>query len=168
MKSILVVDDDAFDSTLIANSLKSACATAAITVVNDSRKAADRFRDIKPDLTLLDISMPGFDGFEVLQVLNTCPERQDCAVVMLSGSTNPLDKSRAAELGANDYRVKPSRLDAYRELAEDLVAPGIVNSPSRRVGVPVTSFRGAMTACRNALRRTLKPRPAPHSPTVVL
>ncbi len=124
MKSILVVDDDTFDSTMIVTSLQSANAAVAIDVVNDSREAADRFRNVKPDLALLDISMPGFDGFDVLHAWNTCSERENCVVVMLSGSTNPLDKLRAEQLGADAYRVKPSRLDGYRTLAEDLISPG--------------------------------------------
>lgn len=168
MKSILVVDDDALDSTIIVASLKSACDSAVITVVNTSSEAAARFREIKPDLTLLDISMPGLDGFDVLQTLNSCPEREGRTVVMLSGSPSPRDRSRAKALGADDYRVKPSGLDAYRALAEDLVTAGYATDFPGRSSEASICLHSTTALFIDRLRRawTVRlnhhPLPAPH------
>lgn len=120
-KKILIVDDDAFDSSLIERALRKLSPPCDIVILDDSRLAVVTFATLAPDLTLLDINMPHVDGFQVLLQIIEQARMNKKAIVMLSGSTNPLDKERALEIGASDYRVKPSLLAEYDSLAEELI-----------------------------------------------
>jgi CheY-like chemotaxis protein len=64
----------------------------------------------RPDLVLLDVKMPGTDGFEVLKRLRDEPSTRDLWVVMFSSSENDADQARATALGASGFVTKP--LDA--------------------------------------------------------
>src|SRR4029077_13538322 len=68
---------------------------------------ANRERFPLPFLVLLDLKMPGLDGFEVLQWLRAEPELKRLLVVVLTSSNLQADVDRAYELGANSYLVKP-------------------------------------------------------------
>ena len=120
-RKIMIVDDDTFDSSIIESSIRLVSDDSEIAVVNDSKTAAQRFAEFDPDLTLLDISMPDVDGFQVLSQIVPAKEGRKKPIVMLSGSTNPQDRSRALELGAHDYKVKPSSITDYQHLAKDLL-----------------------------------------------
>jgi DNA-binding response OmpR family regulator len=61
----------------------------------------------RPDLVLLDVRMPGMDGFDVLSTLRADPERQDVPVIMITALGRESDLVRGFELGADDYMVKP-------------------------------------------------------------
>jgi CheY-like chemotaxis protein len=74
-----------------------------------------------PAVVLLDINMPGLDGFEVLQRIR---EREAFAqlpvIMMLTNSDNPRDIERAAELGANGFQTKPATMKEYVRFFDSL------------------------------------------------
>jgi len=78
------------------------------------REAARRGAPI--DLVLLDINMPGMDGFEFLEQLRSDRELGETAVVMCTGSTYEKDRHRARALGALGTLVKPPSRDAFCEV----------------------------------------------------
>ena len=119
---VLVVDDDELDRFVIRRSFKALRTPVDVIEVDDPRKATDAIRELRPDITLLDIQMPRMSGFEVLEALR---ERDDMAggrIMMLSSSAREHDRKRAFSLGVTDYRTKPSTLDDYIRLAEDIHA----------------------------------------------
>ena len=67
-------------------------------------------------MIFLDLKMPGRNGFEVLEWLQTQPTLKSLRVVILSGSQEPADIDRARKLGAADYVVKPVAVERLREL----------------------------------------------------
>jgi two-component system, cell cycle response regulator len=71
-------------------------------------------RDCKPAIILLDLDMPGLDGFELLARLKNDEELMQVPVIVLSGLTNPQDKVAAFDLGAVDYITKPFNLTELR------------------------------------------------------
>lgn len=147
IKTVLIVDDDPFDSLLIERNLRSLLSNAEIQVINDSRRAAKTFRDLNPDLMLLDISMPHLTGFDVLTAISA-KEHEQSSVVMLSGSTSSEDKQRALELGADDYFVKPSSLAGYLELAK-----GLLSRPLSSSGGSALSRQGLINSICDLVRR---------------
>lgn len=79
----------------------------AIAYLAGAGKYADRYEYPLPALLLLDLKMPGRDGFEVLEWIRQQPGLRRLRVVVLTTSDNPNDVNRAYELGANSFIVKP-------------------------------------------------------------
>lgn len=119
---VLVIDDDELDRFVIRRSFNALDTLVELIEVADSRQAVDAITAHQPDVTLLDIQMPNMDGFDVLDELSKCAEAPSATrcVMMLSSSSRLDDRQRALELGATDYRTKPSTLNDYIKLAEDI------------------------------------------------
>lgn len=110
---VLVVDDDRLNRTLIASgvrreghrSLEAATGEAALELLASC--AADPEAE-DPDLVLLDIVMPGIDGFEVLSRLKADPRLRHLPVVVISSVEHTSGIARCIELGAEDFLPKPA------------------------------------------------------------
>ncbi len=121
---ILLVDDDPNDVLLIQRAFQKAGLGEALKTVRDGGQAieylsgrngyADRERYPLPFLLLLDLKMPGADGFEVLRWARAEPELKRLLIVVLTSSNFQADVDRAYELGANSYLVKPVE---FKEMA---------------------------------------------------
>jgi len=104
---ILIVDDDERSSMLLKRMLEVE-GLYQIHVVNDARSAVATFQQIHPDILLLDIFMPYFDGFELMQQLRTeIPEGDYFPILVLTGDIAPETKLRALKAGAKDFLSKP-------------------------------------------------------------
>lgn len=99
---ILIVDDDSNIAELISLYLVKECFET--TIAEDGEEALSLFDEFKPDLVLLDIMLPGIDGYEVLRRLRAI---SNVAVIMLSAKGETFDKVLGLELGSDDYIVKP-------------------------------------------------------------
>lgn len=114
---ILIVDDEPSHRLLIRRSLKEHDVRNKVMEVEDGQQAFDyvygrgKYADRKlypsPDLILLDINMPKFDGFEVLEKLKSDPATQYIPIVMLTSSSREEEISRGYDYGANAYVTKP-------------------------------------------------------------
>ncbi|WP_425058977.1 Transcriptional regulatory protein WalR [Sporomusa carbonis] len=103
---ILIVDDEPKISRFISANLKS-LDYEPYTLLNGS-EALEKFESLDPDLVLLDIMMPGLDGFEVLKRLRTF---SNVPVIILTARGDSNDKVHGLNLGADDYLTKPFSLD---------------------------------------------------------
>lgn len=122
MKKLLIVDDDELNRKLIVSALRRADPSIRIHEAGSGRETPDKLKELWPVLTLLDVRMPGMDGFEVLEVIRSDEDHAALPVLMMSGSDDPEDIRRARELGANDYCVKPDTREGYQALADDICA----------------------------------------------
>ncbi len=78
-----------------------------VSVARDGPTTVDMARTMRPDLILLDVMLPGFDGFEVVSAIKRDnPERQP-RIVMLTARGHEKDRRKALELGVDDYVTKP-------------------------------------------------------------
>ena len=102
MTSILVVDDDADIRTLVSELLQRA--GHGVIEAPDGESGLKLFYAEQPDLVLLDVSMPGLDGWEVLTRIR---ELSDVPVLMLTARAGELEKVRGLRGGADDYVTKP-------------------------------------------------------------
>jgi DNA-binding response OmpR family regulator len=100
--SVLVVDDEADIRELIRVLLERG--GYQVIEASDGEEALRRFFDERPDLVLLDVSMPGLDGWGTLERIR---ELSDVPVVMLTARAAELDKVRGLRAGADDYVSKP-------------------------------------------------------------
>jgi len=117
---ILLVDDDRMDAELTMAALRAAELTCHIEVVHGGQAALDRLgarRQAVPQLVLLDLKMPGIDGFEVLRRVKAAPPLRRLPVVVLTSSREESDLVRSYDTGANSYLVKPASFEGFVELA---------------------------------------------------
>jgi CheY-like chemotaxis protein len=118
---ILLAEDDPNDVLLIKRAFHKAGLGESLRVVRDGDQAlsyltgqgvyADRSLYPMPFLVLLDLKMPGVDGFEVLQSIRASKDLRRLLVVVLTSSNLQADVDRAYDLGANSYLVKPVEFD---------------------------------------------------------
>ena len=99
---ILIVDDDANIAELISLYLMKECYETMI--VGDGEEALKRFPEFKPNLVLLDLMLPGMDGYQVCRELRSSSQ---VPIIMLSAKGEVFDKVLGLELGADDYMEKP-------------------------------------------------------------
>src|SRR5664279_962624 len=104
-KTILVVDDTPINIGVISGALKDTYKTKVAT--NGEKALAIASGEEKPDLILLDIMMPGMDGYEVCRRLKADPNTRNIPVIFLTGQTGTEDETRGFEVGAVDYIHKP-------------------------------------------------------------
>ena len=102
---ILIVDDESANLTVLWKML--AQHGYHVRPVRNGETALESIRKAKPDLILLDIMMPGIDGFEVCRRLKANERTREIPVLFLSALTENFDKIKAFELGAVDYITKP-------------------------------------------------------------
>ena len=104
---VLVVDDERQNLDLLEALLRRA-GYRNVTVVADPHEALDRFQTGRPDIVLLDLHMPGMDGFELLEALQGFVADDDFVpFVMLTADTDRAVRERALALGAHDFLTKP-------------------------------------------------------------
>ena len=101
-QKILIVDDDANIAELISLYLTKECYETMI--VNDGEEALSVFKTFQPNLILLDLMLPGIDGYQVCREIRS---KASTPIIMLSAKGEVFDKVLGLELGADDYIIKP-------------------------------------------------------------
>ena len=101
-QKIMIVDDDASIAELISLYLRKECFDTLS--VEDGEEALRQFVEYEPNLVLLDLMLPGMDGYEVCRELR---KTSKVPIIMLSAKGEIFDKVLGLELGADDYMIKP-------------------------------------------------------------
>lgn len=101
-QKILIVDDDNNIAELISLYLMKEC--FATMIVEDGEKALEQFGQFQPNLILLDLMLPGIDGYQVCREIR---RTSNVPIIMLSAKGEVFDKVLGLELGADDYIIKP-------------------------------------------------------------
>jgi CheY-like chemotaxis protein len=104
-RRILVVDDEPFVLELISTRLQIAGYNVA--QAKDGTRALQSLREFIPDGMVLDINMPGLDGFGVLEQMRAAPRWSAIPTMVLTARNRSEDVQRAMSLGARDYLTKP-------------------------------------------------------------
>lgn len=130
MVKIMIVEDDP-NIALITEMTLSRKDDFTIVKCTNGEEALERIEEEQPNLVLLDIMMPGIDGYEVCRQIKSSPKTKFISVILLSAKRELQDKLKGMELGADDYIVKPfnpdellSRVKAQlriRELEKELM-----------------------------------------------
>ena len=102
---ILLVDDDPTNLDVLRQTLGDS--SYRLFMARNGEEALKVARRAKPLIVLLDVVMPGIDGYETCRRLKDDPETMDAAVIFLSALDNPKDKVRGFEAGAVDFITKP-------------------------------------------------------------
>lgn len=119
MHKILLVEDDARLANLVQSFLQQH--GFQVTLCDNGLQAESRCREVQPDLVVLDLMLPGMDGFAVCRALRSWYKNP---VLMLTAKQSDIDQVLGLELGADDYVIKP---------AEPRVLLARINALLRRV-----------------------------------
>jgi signal transduction histidine kinase len=142
---ILIVDDSPTNLEVISATLTQA--GFAVITATDGDRALKQVQTHAPDLVLLDVTMPGIDGFETCQRLKTQPNGRHIPIIFMTAITDASSKIRALEMGAVDYVTKPfqerevlARVRTHlqlRKLTQDLEAQLIQSEKMSAIGLLV-------------------------------
>src|SRR5260370_34217837 len=144
---ILLVEDDETDVLLLRNAFRNARVANPLIEVSDGHAAIqylsgagayeDRIRYPPPFLMLLDLRLPKLSGFEVLGWIRDQAALAELIVVVLTGSDYSPDATRASELGANSYLVKPASFKELVETIKGIITRWLVHASPRGEPAPM-------------------------------
>lgn len=118
-QSVLIVDDESMARTLLR--LMLVRAGFNVSEAEDGYDALEKVRKNRPDIVLLDVMMPGMDGFAVCEALRNSPETISLPIIMLSAKTDLDSINKGLRAGATVYLTKPiSPEDLTRHVREVL------------------------------------------------
>jgi CheY-like chemotaxis protein len=133
MKKVLVADDKETSRELIRTVLEGS--GLAVSEASDGLEAVQYARELQPDLVILDLHMPGLDGFGVLAELRRDRNFAATPIMALTASAMQGDRERAMVAGFDSYVSKPIPLPMLRAEVERLLARGREAKPdSARLG----------------------------------
>ena len=158
-KSILIVDDTPTNVGVISGVLKDFYKTKVAT--NGEKALVLASASEKPDLILLDVMMPGMDGYEVCRRLKANPVTRDIPVIFLTAKTDAMDEEIGFGVGAVDYIHKPfsaplvlARVKTQLGLASCAHGSVCGAQPGRRATPRVASEKGCRRDSRHRNRDT--------------
>lgn len=122
--NVLLVEDDPIHAMVIRHALEGHPSLRSLTHVDDGEAAVSFLHnaptEAAPDLVLLDIRLPGIDGFDVLRQVRREERTRPLPVVMVSTSDDPGDVTRSYALGANAFITKTPDYDDFSRRLGDL------------------------------------------------
>ena len=119
-KSILLVDDER--DLVFYTKLFLEEKGYEVTEAYDGQQALEVLETFRPDLVLLDVTMPRLSGWDVLKRMQEDPENVEIPVLMLTARSEDADKARGWELGVTWYQTKPFELDELAMVIERILA----------------------------------------------
>ena len=127
---ILLVEDNQMDVELTLDAFHEAHLSNTIDVTRNGQEALDylfcrgrytgREHHLLPDLVLLDLKMPGIDGFEVLRQIKSTAGLKRLPVIILTSSKEEGDRAMSYDNGANSYLVKPVSFEGFLEVVRTI------------------------------------------------
>ena len=161
MTTVLIVEDEEHLRAALTYNLRKA--GYDVQSATSGPEAVARFQATSPDLVLLDVMLPGFDGFEVCRRIR---HMSSAPILMLTARTDEVDTVVGLELGADDYIAKPFRMrELLARLGAALRRPALAHELSASIPPPAPLVAGdlvldpgAHTARRGERLLTLKPR----------
>jgi CheY-like chemotaxis protein len=115
---VLVIDDSKMALKITVGLLQAAGYEAE--ALNDPERAIKRLHELKPDIVVCDVMMPGINGFEVCRLIREDEELADIRIVMASAKAYEADQNKAKKMGANGYIIKPFTMEKFDSIIESL------------------------------------------------
>lgn len=121
--TILYIDDDNDDCLILKSSLEDYGNSTNLICANDGEEAVRYLNSVSPaslpNLIVLDLNMPRWDGKQTLSYIKSQPHLASIPVVVLSTSESKMDQDACTQLGAASYFKKPFHYDGYRNIIDD-------------------------------------------------
>jgi CheY-like chemotaxis protein len=109
MPKILCVEDNPTQQEIYVRLLKES--GFEVAVANDGAEAVEKARSWRPDLILMDLLMPGMDGFEAIEIIRSQDDTRSIPILSISAWASDQSKERALAVGANEHFTKPILFD---------------------------------------------------------
>lgn len=139
---ILLVDDSDFDRAHLGNILQRG--GYEVFSANGADQAMTLLDTARPDLILLDVSMPGMDGYELCRLIRTHPQAADTPVIFVSANTDSDDRVRAFASGGVDYLSKPIEVqEVYARIRTHLSLQTLRRNLEKRVSERTADLEAA-------------------------
>jgi pilus assembly protein CpaE len=143
MARVLIIDDSA-DMLSLLRMFFERRTDHEVILTQNGREGLDKAYREQPDIALVDVMMPGVDGYEVVRRLRGDPRTKDMHIVILTARGQPVDREAALEAGADAHLTKPVNMEALEEIVNDLLSDTPrVEMPQSAV-IPVLSLRGGI------------------------
>lgn len=117
--TILIIDDSSVNNLLLENILEAEGYT--VKVAFNGKEALDIISKEHPHIILLDIMMPGMNGFNVLEELKKQESTSGIPVIMVSAKSDAVDIDKSMEIGAIDYIIKPINIKTILDKIEHYI-----------------------------------------------
>jgi PAS domain S-box-containing protein len=163
--NILIVDDNPDNLSVLFDYLRQA--HFKVLIAENGESALKRIKYLKPDIILLDIMMPGMDGFETCRWIKANEDSKDIPVIFMSALNDTVDKVKGFELGAVDYITKPvqveevlARLKTHLTLRELQNRLKEQNEQLKQEITKRQQAEGALQQANNKLEKIVKARTA--------
>lgn len=119
-QKILIIEDDTITAQLLALALRRK--GYEVLQAENGPDGLQVTQDQIPDLILLDLMLPGMDGFEFLNQLRQMKNTASIPVVVVSAKSQPTDRERASDLGIKGYLTKPYRMQQLIDLVKEILS----------------------------------------------
>jgi len=182
-KTLLLADDSVVIQKLVG--LSFANEDVELTTTDNGDDAIAKARELKPDLVLADVVMPGKNGYEVCETIKADPELRHIPVLLLTGTFEAFDENRARSAGSDGHITKPFEAQALVDRVTDLLARAPAEPPlatttpnldgpavTRIAAVPPPGtdesfdfFDDGATDLSDAGSEVAAPPPLPHTPS---
>jgi CheY-like chemotaxis protein len=127
-KRKLLLADDSITIQKVVN-LTFADEGIEVTAVGDGNTAMEKFVETVPDLVMVDVNMPGYNGYKICEMIKQNEETRHIPVILLVGSFEPFNEEEARRVGADDYLTKP--FQSIRQLVTKVTACSIRRKQKR-------------------------------------
>ena len=108
---LLIADDD----KMLVDTMREALEEDfAVETAKDGSEAVKKACEMRPDVVLVDVTMPKLNGYQTCRFLRDQPETADVPIIMVTGHNEPEDAEKAFEAGATDYLTKPFSISQLR------------------------------------------------------
>ena len=121
MTKILLVEDNEMNRDCLSRLL--ARRGYEVTCAEDGETAIEMAQAEPPDIILMDISLPGLDGYQATRTLRSFPLTQDTPIIALTAHAMTSDREKAMQAGCSDYETKPVEFPRLLKKIEDLTRP---------------------------------------------
>ena len=123
MPKVLLVEDNEMNRDMLSRRLRRKGYVVAMAL--DGQNALEMSQTEAPDLILMDIGLPVFDGWEVTRRLKADPATRHIPVIALTAHAMSSDREKALEIGCDDYETKPIELPRLLAKIEELLNTGL-------------------------------------------
>jgi len=120
---VLIVDDDPVEVRMLKRSLGRMMPSAELDVANDGFEAGRKLETFQPDLIILDLMLPGVDGFQVCRNIRADERKKGVKILAISGLRSSETEKKILAMGADGFIAKPFKIDDIRALAGAMLDP---------------------------------------------